>query len=661
MPEIVTIDKNNKLPEAQNFNFLKKEGISYIEDLAGKVWTDYNTHDPGITLLEAMCYALTDLGYRTSFDIKDIIAPANKTAGGKWNKILYTAREVLPCNPLTLIDYRKLIIDTEGVKNAWIEISDDYEILIYLQAAQDNAPGELPYNLTYDFKKGDDVLRLRGLYKVFVEYEDDIMEDKKEDAVAKVIWQKLQFHRNLTEDFVSVSSVEYEDFPMQAIIQVSEGTDIEMATARIFKVIFDFFSPPVNFYSLEQMLEKNLSAEEIFEGPILNYGFIDAEELEKSERSKNIHLSDIINIISSIEGVIAVKKIAFTTDAESPFSNFTEWINNVKDKQKTPRLDIKNSNISFERSGDRNRSDSKKEVNKERVRALFSFLKSDNFKTRLRGSGKDLPVPEGEFMDIADYYPFQKELPAMYGMEETFINEKDIVDKISIATSVNELLAEKTGINGASLIGQLRNEPGHAEYVENIIDEIIEGSTSNTTVVKTIIDKVWDDEKIDKSFKASIGALLGHHKDYITHKNHLYNYVEHQPKYIVPSDKSRTLYWLASKELKKGLVRIKSTDDVTKLDLLYKKYLVGKLGRTKKLVLQLRGFLMAFEQILADYLSQLSRIREIFSFSEKVTQTFYPQLLHGINDMETLFIDFKRYKDHQLGMIETPEKFSDKR
>ena len=27
-------------------------------------WTDHNTHDPGITVLEALCYVLTDLQYR---------------------------------------------------------------------------------------------------------------------------------------------------------------------------------------------------------------------------------------------------------------------------------------------------------------------------------------------------------------------------------------------------------------------------------------------------------------------------------------------------------------------------------------------------------------------------------------------------------------------
>jgi len=74
MPGSIVIDKDNKLPNSQNYRFLRKEGIALIQNLSGDSWTDYNTHDPGITLLEAICYALTDLGYRTSFDIQDILA-----------------------------------------------------------------------------------------------------------------------------------------------------------------------------------------------------------------------------------------------------------------------------------------------------------------------------------------------------------------------------------------------------------------------------------------------------------------------------------------------------------------------------------------------------------------------------------------------------------
>ena len=37
-----------------NFEALRKEGIRHIQELAGTIWTDYNIHDPGVTIVEQM-------------------------------------------------------------------------------------------------------------------------------------------------------------------------------------------------------------------------------------------------------------------------------------------------------------------------------------------------------------------------------------------------------------------------------------------------------------------------------------------------------------------------------------------------------------------------------------------------------------------------------
>jgi hypothetical protein len=76
-----TILKNQSLTDSSNYELLRQKGLAYIEKLGSSLWTDYNIHDPGITLLEALAYALTDLGLRTSMDIKDLLAlPVSETA-----------------------------------------------------------------------------------------------------------------------------------------------------------------------------------------------------------------------------------------------------------------------------------------------------------------------------------------------------------------------------------------------------------------------------------------------------------------------------------------------------------------------------------------------------------------------------------------------------
>ena len=111
----LTIIKNRSLPEIMDYDWLRAKGIEYITQLSSKVWTDYNVHDPGITILEAICYNLTDCGYRSNFDMKDLLA----RLPDERKKDFYTAREILTCNPVTVLDLKKYIIDQDGVQNAW--------------------------------------------------------------------------------------------------------------------------------------------------------------------------------------------------------------------------------------------------------------------------------------------------------------------------------------------------------------------------------------------------------------------------------------------------------------------------------------------------------------------------------------------------------------
>src|SRR5690606_16732333 len=119
------INKNNPLSPAEDYTAMRSRGLELIEQLGHGLWTDYNNSDPGITILEAVVYAITDLGYRTGFETKDLLAPEHLTED-TWKEIFYTARRILHNNPLTISDYRKLIIDVPGVRNAWLEPSKEY-------------------------------------------------------------------------------------------------------------------------------------------------------------------------------------------------------------------------------------------------------------------------------------------------------------------------------------------------------------------------------------------------------------------------------------------------------------------------------------------------------------------------------------------------------
>src|SRR5580765_6285944 len=81
------IQKSPKPDHSEDYGWLRQKGLEYIEQLGSRLWTDYNIHDPGITLLELLSFALTDLAYRTSFNVADLLAvPLNIDHGKSPNE-----------------------------------------------------------------------------------------------------------------------------------------------------------------------------------------------------------------------------------------------------------------------------------------------------------------------------------------------------------------------------------------------------------------------------------------------------------------------------------------------------------------------------------------------------------------------------------------------
>jgi hypothetical protein len=137
---------------------LRQEGIRQLERMAGGQWTDFNAHDPGITILEQLCYALTDLGYRTAYEIPDLLADG----GGDPYDSLHPPAEILTCRPVTAADLRRLVLDVEGVKNAWVLPLDQDTLPLYYHPDRDEL------SMSADPAPSEPV-KLKGFYRVLVE------------------------------------------------------------------------------------------------------------------------------------------------------------------------------------------------------------------------------------------------------------------------------------------------------------------------------------------------------------------------------------------------------------------------------------------------------------------------------------------------------------
>lgn len=104
----LTALRQQHLADSINADQLREQARQRVEALASELWTDYNSHDPGITILEQLAYAITDLGLRTHLPIEDLLASGSEPS-------FYTVREVLPNAALTLNDYRRLLLALDDI------------------------------------------------------------------------------------------------------------------------------------------------------------------------------------------------------------------------------------------------------------------------------------------------------------------------------------------------------------------------------------------------------------------------------------------------------------------------------------------------------------------------------------------------------------------
>ena len=118
-PKFISDEENPN--ESLNLDYLIEKGIKLISQYSGKEWSDYNYHDPGITLLEQICYAITDLAYRTNLPLENLLYNKGSKVDLEKDNMLHPPSKILPSSPLSAKDFRKLIIThTDQIKNAWV-------------------------------------------------------------------------------------------------------------------------------------------------------------------------------------------------------------------------------------------------------------------------------------------------------------------------------------------------------------------------------------------------------------------------------------------------------------------------------------------------------------------------------------------------------------
>lgn len=379
---------------AIDYESLRRQGIAWLEKLAGDEWTDFNAHDPGITILEQVCYALTDLVYRINYDMEDLLS----REGEETYSSLYTPSQILVSKPVTVLDLRKLVIDVDGVKNAWIEpVTEPQPALYYLEnPALEN--GIKLIGLT----GGEDAaeLRLQGLYRVLIEKSEAL--DKDSSTIVRDVAERLHAQRSLAVDFETIQVIDTQGVQLQTSIEIEQTADPDDVYLAILEKIAAYLSPTVRFYTLEECLEQGKPIDEIFDGPLLDYGFIDNQELIGLKRKKNLYVSDLIREIMDVSGVRMVEYVVFN---DSGKFNDTAL---VLDDDKTPKLDVSNCRLTLKKR------QLPMQLDTEALAERYLYNQKNTLQRSLAVS--TLPLRQGRDRRIGHYYSLLQQFPGVYGV-----------------------------------------------------------------------------------------------------------------------------------------------------------------------------------------------------------------------------------------------------
>ncbi|MEL6132079.1 MAG: hypothetical protein AAFR59_01805, partial [Bacteroidota bacterium] len=393
------------LPHSMDFAWLKEHAVQFAQKYAGDLWTDYNAHDPGVTILELLSYALTDVGYRLHAPYEDLIEPDPEIVGYEGGRNFFKGRDILTTYPLTLSDYRALLVDIADVRNAWLT----------------KHPALSHYQVSF------------------------ITEDNaKPRQVKTAIWNKLSKYRNLGENFETIQHIQPYDIEVKAEISIDAQVDPSEAMANILYELVIFFNPEFTFRSLRTLVQEGHRVEDIFEGPKLDYGYLANEELEVNmpflvptgSEMPNAHL--LQERIQRLGEVRWIRQLAIHDSHPNQrplsadpthFFHFNLWLNGNERSFRLNSLSTEGRKKSFAQHLQNIRLLSNQKVCVVKEAAVRSLLEKKLYENQRQKStvyqmdsqaiedSLDFPIPKGKSRKLYRYHSVQHHFPRIYRLE----------------------------------------------------------------------------------------------------------------------------------------------------------------------------------------------------------------------------------------------------
>lgn len=265
---------DGKLPVEMDFNQLKAQALAFIQTHGGSKWTNFNASDAGVTILDQVCYALTELGYCTHFSIEDLLTNADGTIG--FADQFYAPEEILTTAPVTIDDYRKLICARFG-----------YVLNVYMRSTTVFLPNS------------------GTIYQVYLKLQPNSGDPEQQ---CKEVFYFLNQHRNLTTFFHYPLPLSIKNVMLCGTIEIETATEVTSVLNALNVAARELIFPPVTITPKKEA-EAIEGEDELYDGPFLKEGFVLDENL--ADKLNAVSSYQLIRAIANVEGISQIVSLKF--------------------------------------------------------------------------------------------------------------------------------------------------------------------------------------------------------------------------------------------------------------------------------------------------------------------------------------------------------------
>jgi hypothetical protein len=482
-----------------DFEALRSEGIAALQSLCGELWTDFNQHDPGVTTLEQLVYGLTDLAYRTGFEMADYLAGPDGSIDYQ-GLALYPPEDILPCVALTADDYRRLFYDAlPDLADIRIRAAGQGLLAVDVMAEADAQPAAVPL-----------ARRVRTLYAA---------------------------HRALGADLAEVRELRPRAYYLRGEIDTwGERSEAEVL-AQILFACNEYLASGMSARRLRDVIAEGRLPEEVFDGPATRHAHVSARP--DAAGTAPVTISELIGVIQNIEGVRRIRTLAIVDDQLQPCiaiprdgadgSYGTMPFPSVQDDAMIELLRLQpEQGIEYgvqEQVVPPPRSPAWRSANRmlyeegrlelEKLRFEQRAFRSDDAHART-----SYPLPAGRHRELQAYYSIQNEFPAVYGVGKFGLPDSASAERKAQARQLKGFLYPMEQLM-ANYLQNLQEVPsllapdpvGRQSYFSQVLDD-----AALPGIAELYADPM-------PAFEQQVQGAVARHDDYFERKSRVYDYL----------------------------------------------------------------------------------------------------------------------------------------